>query len=95
METDTLQTSELSTDDFFEAICTRLEYQQVVAAIMELDKTYSNVLYYHLIFNYSFAEIAKMSGEKPATIRKRFSRGKALLLNSLKIMEGGFYNDKK
>ena len=66
-------------DPTFAAIEQSSAYDQLLAAIQQLDEIYQDVLLHHYVFQQSVKEIAKLFGEKPSTIRQRLSRGRKLL----------------
>ena len=66
-------------DPTFEEIEQSEAYDQLLAAIKQLDEKYQDVLLHFYVYNQSVREIAKLFGEKPSTIRQRLSRGRKLL----------------
>ena len=62
----------------------REKYEEVVRAISELDERYSTTLYLAYCREMSVSEIAEMMGISPGTVYTRLSRGKKLLIDSLK-----------
>lgn len=68
----------------------REKYDQVVRAISELDEKYSTTLYLAYCREMTVNEIAEMMGISPGTVYTRLSRGKKLLLDSLKGVD---YNE--
>lgn len=58
-------------------------YASLVRTIRELDPIYADVLYYDLVQEMPSDTIANLLGLKPATVRKRISRGKELLREKL------------
>lgn len=60
------------------------DVQVIVDAIRSLGETYSDVLYYALVYDMSAAAISELLGLSQATVRKRISRGKEMLRVKLK-----------
>lgn len=63
----------------FEAIVRSEDYDRLLSAIRQLGEIYQDALLHYYVFGQSVKEIAKLFGEKPATIRQRLSRGRKLL----------------
>ena len=82
--------------EFFEEFCSEKEYNyieeleiqesynEVVKGIEALDEKYSTTLYLIFCKEMTVNEVAEMMGLTPKTVYTRLSRGKQLLLNSLK-----------
>ena len=66
-------------DPTFEAVERSGDYEQLLAAVRQLEAIYQDVLLHYYVFQQSVKEIAKQFGEKPSTIRQRLSRGRRLL----------------
>lgn len=64
------------------------DYEKAVEAIGKLPEIYNVALYYHYVDEMTVPEIAKLLGEKKETVKKRISRGMALLRKSLE--DGGY-----
>ncbi len=56
-----------------------IDYQYLVEAIRSLQEEYADILYYALVQQLPGDKIAQIMGLKPATVRKRISRGKEML----------------
>ena len=70
--------------NFVEELEIRENYNRVVKAIEELDEKYSATLYLVFCKEMTVNEIAEMMGISPKTVYTRLTRGKKLLLESLK-----------
>jgi RNA polymerase sigma factor, sigma-70 family len=68
-----------SPDPTFEAIQNSNDYERLLNAIRQLSEDYQDVLLHYYVFEQSVKEIAKLFGERSATIRQRLSRGRKLL----------------
>ncbi|MBE6644233.1 MAG: sigma-70 family RNA polymerase sigma factor [Ruminococcaceae bacterium] len=71
-------------DDFIEELCIKEKYNQVVRAIENLDERYSTTMYLLYCNEMTVNEISDLMGISAKTIYTRLSRGKKLLLDSLK-----------
>ena len=58
-------------------------YAYIVNTIRAMPETYADVLYYSLVADLATSKIALLLGLKPATVRQRIVRGKALLREKL------------
>ena len=58
-------------------------YRLLVETIRAMPPEYADALYYALVLEMSSGEIARLLGVKPATARKRVSRGRKLLQKQL------------
>lgn len=56
-----------------------IDYKYLVEAVRSLKEEYADILYYALVQQMSGDKIAQITGLKPATVRKRISRGKEML----------------
>lgn len=77
----------LTDESFLEKIYLKIEYENLVNAIKNLDEKYRDVLYYHFIMELSVPDVAKLLQKKTPTIKKQLVRGKAALLKLLNIGE--------
>lgn len=75
--------------NFIEELEVREKYDKVVKTIEELDEKYSTTLYLIFCREMTINEIAEMMGISPKTVYTRFTRGKNLLLDSLKEQNNG------
>ena len=82
--------SVISDKDFTDTVCLRYDYDMIIDSIRKLNRTYSDVLYYHFVLELSFSEIAELLNRKAPTVKVQLSRGKKLLLKQLSI--GGDIN---
>lgn len=76
--------------NFVEELEMQETYDEVVKAIEALDEKYSSTLYLALCDEMSIKQISKLMGISTKTVYTRLSRGKKLLLDSLKgvIIDG-------
>lgn len=72
-----------SDDDFIEQICIHEKYQEVVAAIVQLDERYSITLSLRYVDNMSVKDIAVLLGIEEKSVYTRIERGKRKLLEKL------------
>lgn len=87
---------ELSDNDFLNRICSKMECESLVKAMDLLDEKYREVLYYYFVLDLSASETAELLARDTNTVRKQISRGKELLLNSIREKEAvKNVNDKK
>ncbi len=75
--------------NIIEVLEIREKYDEVVRAIEQMDERYSTTLYLVYCREMTVKEVAEMMGISPQTVYTRLSRGKKLLLESLK---GESYN---
>lgn len=66
-------------DDIIEQITTKDTCNAVLGIILSLDDKYLEVLYASLVLELSVGEIAKLSGLKKETVKKRLYRGKLIV----------------
>lgn len=59
-------------------------YEKLIDYILELPLNYKDVLYLHLVYNYSFNEIGNLLGITAENARKRAQRGKQILQKKIK-----------
>lgn len=74
---------DLGDDTFLDDLCEKIVYQEVLAAINQMDSRYKEVLYYHYILEFSVPEVAELLDRKVATVKQQLVRGKKLLLDLL------------
>lgn len=86
-------TFSLKQDDFVERICERMEYEQVIFAIKQLEEKYRDVLYYHYVLELPVSKVANILHQTVSTTKKQLARGKKKLLRLLEV--GGGINDEK
>lgn len=76
---------ELSDDTFIEFLCNKIDYEQIIEAIKNLDEKYRDVLYYHFVMELSVPQTAKSLNQTLVTTKKQLVRGKKMLLSLLDI----------
>ena len=76
---------ELADDTFIEFLCNKIDYEQIIEAINNLDEKYRYVLYYHFVLELSVPQTAKSLNQTLTTTKKQLVRGKKMLLNLLDI----------
>lgn len=81
--------SELSDSDFFEGICIKERYNEVIGAIESMDERYSITLLYRYHNRMTVRQIAELMGIPEKTVYTRLMRGKSLLLKLLEETENG------
>ena len=87
---------EISDDKFVDTLCTKMEYEEVVKALLSLKEPYRDILYYHFVLELSVPEAAKLLNRKVPTAKKQLVRGKRMLLNLLGIKgEANNVDDKQ
>ena len=79
----------LSSGEFWETICSKLDYEALVGIIAAMPRTYREVLYYHFVLEFTMPEVAQSLNLKLTTAKQRLVRGKKLLLQALE-KEGSF-----
>lgn len=77
-----------SKHSFWESLCTKLDYEQLLRAIGSLPPMYREVLYYHFVLGLTIPEVAKGLDIKLSTAKQRLVRGKQALLDAIE-KEGG------
>lgn len=80
---------EMSDERFFELICNRITYEEVISAIARLDEKYEDVLYMYYALEMPLSEIAQVLGRKLPTVKKQLARGRAKLLEFIGENEQG------
>ena len=73
----------LSDGDFFERLCIKDRYNEVVKAIMKLKDIYKIPMYYYYVCEMKAKDIAVLTGTGVSTVKMRLQRGKAELLRQL------------
>ena len=76
---------EIPDDRFVDYICQRIEYEQVLKAITELEEKYKLVIYYHFVLEIPVPKVAEMLHQSVATTKKQLVRGKKKLLTLLEM----------
>lgn len=71
---------EIKDDVFVEHICQKMEYEQVISAINQLDKKYFNAIYYHFVLEIPVPKVADLLGQTVSATKKQLVRGKKKLL---------------
>lgn len=74
----------VSDGTFWDAVCTRLDYEALVDIIAAMPRIYREVLYYHFVLELSMPEVAQGLDLKLATAKQRLVRGKKLLLQEIR-----------
>lgn len=87
-EIDADDCTEMSDESFLDMLYQKMEYEQIVNALLTMAEPYREVLYYHFVVELSVADIAKQLERKIPTIKKQLVRGKKLLLALLKAKGG-------
>lgn len=77
--------------DFFCEICNRLDYEELLRRIENLDEKYRDALYFHFVAELSVSETASLLGRSENTVKKQLVRGKKLLLEN-NDNKGGYEN---
>ena len=84
----------ISNRSFWEALCTKLDYEQLVQAISALPQTFRDVLYYHFVMEMSIQEVARSLGLSMSATKQRLVRGKKMLRHEMeKEGRGGCGDD--
>lgn len=81
----------ISDDEFIEAVCSKLDCQNITETINSMDNKYREVLYYHFVLGLSIPETAQVLDRSFNTVQKQLVRGKSLLLDKI-ILRGGSQN---
>lgn len=68
-----------------------INYESILKIIRNMEDMYSDVLYLHYCIGLNCKEIGLILNRKHATVRKQLSRGKAILISTLK--EEGFTDE--
>ena len=87
-----LQTVHILQQDFVECLCDKVEYEQLIQALQQLDSKYRDVLYYHFILEFTVPKVAKLLNQSVATTKQQLIRGKKKLVYLLE-REGENQND--
>lgn len=85
--------SDGSDNDFLDEICSKATYSELLNAIKNLSKTYSDVLYLHFVLEMKVNDIAEFLNRNKDTVKKQLVRGKKLLIESISVKRGE-ENDK-
>ena len=76
---------DLTDDSFLDLICTKTEYERVTQALLSMEESYRDIMYYHFVLDLSVPEAARLLGRNIATAKKQLVRGKKILLYKLDI----------
>ena len=74
-------------EDILELLTRQEAKKNLIAALLELDEMYREVIKQHAIYEKTFREIAKESGVNCNTIRTRYGRGIVLLKEKFRDIE--------
>lgn len=74
----------VSDEDFVRRICTAMEARQLVAHMLALPEHYRDALYYHFVLELSVPQVAALTGQTGAAVKKQLVRGKKKLLEAIK-----------
>ena len=66
-----------------EELCSKLQFEAIVAAIKEIPEPYNTVLYCHIVMELDHKEIAQVLHRKPDAVRQQLHRGKKALQKKL------------
>lgn len=83
----------LSDKDFLDELCAKMEVDELIEAMKELDTKYREVLYYRFVLDLSLADTARLLDRKEQTVYKQIARGKDLLLKKINYGNGGGSNE--
>ena len=81
---------DLSDEGFLEELDLANSYNEVVEAIKNMKEIYRDVLFFYFVKDMTVKEIANLLNKSTGTVSSQISRGKRILLDSLK--KGEFYN---
>lgn len=73
----------LSDDKFFDKVFLKVECENIIQIIKQLDEKYSKVLYYHFILEYTLPQTAELLNQPISTTKKQLQRGRKQLINIL------------
>lgn len=73
----------LSDDKFFDKVFLKVECENIIQIIKQLDEKYSRVLYYHFILEYTLPQTAELLNQPISTTKKQLQRGRKQLINIL------------
>ena len=77
-------------DNVIDRVIQKDLYDAVINTINSMDEIYRDVLYRHYVLGQTIKEIAKITHAKPATIEKRISRGKKIIIEKVNPDEYGY-----
>ncbi len=80
--------------DFVESICSKLNYEDLVAIIESLDRKYSEVLYYHFVLELTISETAKILKQNLSTTKMQLVRGKKQLIDLINSKGASYYGNE-
>lgn len=69
---------------FWDTICTQMDYERLVQLISDLPQMYREVLYFHLVMEFSIPETARGLNIRLSTAKQRLVRGKKMLMQKIK-----------
>ena len=82
-------------EDILLLLTRRESRKNLMAALLKIDKKYSEVIKQHIIYNNSFHEVAEKLGLNYHTVKTRYKRGISILREEfLNIEKGGGSDDK-
>lgn len=70
-------------EQFFEKLNINENYNAVVNAILNLDDTYRDVMFYHFVQEMKINEIADLLEKNKSTVKQQLVRGKKILLEMI------------
>lgn len=70
-------------DNKLEDIVDNVSYSDLCYCIKKLSSPYSEVLYFHFVYDYSIKKTAEILNRKPATVKMQLVRGKKILIEKL------------
>ena len=71
----------LSDDGFVDLICDKMEYEDVLRAIEDLNEKYRDALYYHFVLEKTIPETASLLFQSVSATKQQLVRGKKALRN--------------
>lgn len=88
LESDLIYIVSLADETFVEAVCNRVQYDQIVEAIQSLDDKYRDALYCHFVMEMTIPRTAKLLNQSVEATKKQIYRGKFQLLALLEKKGG-------
>ena len=77
------QIEALPDEDFIEKLDIENNYSRIIHAILQLDDTYKDVMFYHFVQEMKVDQIADLLERKKSTIKQQLVRGKKILIEKL------------
>ncbi len=77
-------------DALIDMICQKMDYEELLNAIKDLEPKYREVLYYHYVLEIPVMQVAKSLKQTVAATKKQLVRGKKKLLSVLDEKEGNY-----